>query len=554
MTAVGLERRLANFRSALPARPTVDLEDRARRSTIGAERLAASLDGELVRTPRGAYVRVEAPSTILPLDRPRLAGLPGQPPPDAPLLCLDTETTGLATAAGTLAFLVGLGWWEGSRFRQVQLLLPDHADEPALLDELARRIPADGWLVTYNGRGFDWPLLVARFRLARAAPPVHAGHLDLLPIVRRVFKHRMPDARLRSAETVLLGLRRVGDVEGWEIPARYLDFLRSGEPTRLLDVVRHNDEDVRSLARLLVHVDQGYADRERWSEAPAGDLAGLARAFSSHGRIGEALACIEAAIDARPVSSAPAPRAPMAPLPAPVSRAAPVDPDDDGPWWSPRRRPDFGGRPGRYSSTGSWPAAEGSRLDAAWTEVRLFVERARLLRRLGRYREAEETWLRVADRGGTLAILAWIEVAKLREHRFADHEAALAAARMAQRLAERQRWLGGWLIRVDGELARRAARLVRRIGAAQRLAAQGLVAQRAAPRAKRIWTASEVGTPSSPGRSTVSEAAAAANRRSAARPGGTPTPSGSSRAASTAARNVSPAPVGSTTPSDSIAG
>ncbi|MEZ0240350.1 MAG: ribonuclease H-like domain-containing protein, partial [Chloroflexota bacterium] len=453
MTAVGLERRLANFRSALPARPAVDLEDRARRSTIGAERLAASLDGELVRTPRGAYVRVEAPSTILPLDRPRLAGLPGQPPPGAPLLCLDTETTGLATAAGTLAFLVGLGWWEGSRFRQVQLLLPDHADEPALLDELARRIPPDGWLVTYNGRGFDWPLLVARFRLARAAPPIHAGHLDLLPLVRRVFKHRMPDARLRSAETVLLGLRRTGDVEGWEIPARYIDFLRSGEPTRLLDVVRHNDEDVRSLARLLVHVDQGYADRARWPEAPAGDLAGLARAFSSHGRIAEALACIEAAIDA--------PAAPNV-YPAMTRRGwgegSPrrVDPDDDGPWWSPRRRPDFGGRPGRHASTGSWPAAEGSHLDAPWTEVRLSVERARLLRRVGRYREAEETWLRVTDRGGTMAILAWIEVAKLREHRFADHEAALAAARMAQRLADRQRWLGGWLVRVDGELARRA--------------------------------------------------------------------------------------------------
>ena len=38
--------------------------------------------------------------------------LPGQPPPGAPLVCLDTETTGLATAAGTVAWLIGLGWWE----------------------------------------------------------------------------------------------------------------------------------------------------------------------------------------------------------------------------------------------------------------------------------------------------------------------------------------------------------------------------------------------------------------------------------------------------------
>ncbi|MGH2897758.1 MAG: ribonuclease H-like domain-containing protein, partial [Solirubrobacteraceae bacterium] len=103
-----------------------------------------AVGGELIRTPLGSFVMVESPPTILPVDRERLASLPGQPPADAPLLCRDTETTGLATAAGTLAFLVGLGWWEGSLFRQVQLLLPDQADEPALLAELAARIPRLG--------------------------------------------------------------------------------------------------------------------------------------------------------------------------------------------------------------------------------------------------------------------------------------------------------------------------------------------------------------------------------------------------------------------------
>src|SRR5215210_7884227 len=141
---ISLERRFANFRAGLTARETVaDPPPSAapRSSSIGAERLAAAVDGELIRTRLGSFVMLEAPTTLLPVDRERLARLPGQPPSDAPLLCLDTETTGLATAAGTLAFLVGLGWWEGSRFRQVQLLLPDHADEPAMLAELASRIP-----------------------------------------------------------------------------------------------------------------------------------------------------------------------------------------------------------------------------------------------------------------------------------------------------------------------------------------------------------------------------------------------------------------------------
>jgi hypothetical protein len=278
-----LERRLANFRAATRARPLDTPWQRAASPDL-AERMAEALDGEVVRTPRGTVVRREPRTHDLPIDRGRLAHLPGQPPPNAPLVCLDTETTGLATAAGTVAFLVGLGWWEGDRFRQVQLLLPDHAEEPALLELIAERIRPDTWLVTYNGRGFDWPLLVTRYRMARRAAPQHAGHLDLLPLVRRLFRHRMADARLRTAEAELLGLRRIGDVEGWQIPGRYLDFLRGGPADPLVEVVRHNDQDVRSLAHLVGHVERGYAGADARRAAPPGDLAGLARVFARERR------------------------------------------------------------------------------------------------------------------------------------------------------------------------------------------------------------------------------------------------------------------------------
>jgi uncharacterized protein YprB with RNaseH-like and TPR domain len=87
-----------------------------------------------------------------------------------------------------------------------------------LLTALAGYIPLDGWLVTYNGRGFDWPLLVTRYRMARRAAPIHGGHLDLLPVVRRLFRHRLEDARLRTVESGLLGMVRHGDIDGSEIP------------------------------------------------------------------------------------------------------------------------------------------------------------------------------------------------------------------------------------------------------------------------------------------------------------------------------------------------
>lgn len=454
---VALERRLANFRARSAADGEPDQADLVRRVAIGAERLAAELDGELIRTPVGNFVRVERRSDVIPIDRARLASLPGQPPHDVPLICLDTETTGLATAAGTLAFLVGLGWWEGARFRQVQLLLPDHVDEPALLDELRRHIPTDGWLVTYNGKGFDWPLIVARYRMARGGAPAHAGHLDLLPIVRRLFRHRMPDARLQTAEAHLLGLRRHDDVPGWEIPARYLQFLRDGEPARLIDIARHNDEDVRSLARLLAYIEVRLGDATARRNAPPGDLAGLARAFAGQRRFEEALACIDAATAGSAQAAPPTVPATI------VTREPRIVREELDDWWLPRRRPDFGGRFGPPGAASARQSVAGDRLDARWTPLRLATERALLLRRLGRHAEAETAWLGAADAGGMPGALAWVEVAKIREHRRRDLEAAMAATLAALRIIERRRLIGGAPARLERDLVRRAGRLGLRI-------------------------------------------------------------------------------------------
>jgi hypothetical protein len=447
-----LSRRLERYRSAAHA-----LADAANRSpalepAAGlAERLAAVMDGEIVTTHEGTYVRCEVPTRSIALDRDRLATLPGQPPAGAPLVCLDTETTGLATAAGTVAWLIGLGWWEdGERFRQVQLLLPDHAEERALLSAVAATIPPTAWLVTYNGRGFDWPLLVARFRMARRPAPGHDGHLDLLPIVRRLFRHRMADARLRTAEAELLGLHRVGDVEGWEIPSRYLQFLRGGPADVLLDVVRHNDQDVRSLARLLVHLETRLGDADRRSEARSGDLAGLARAFARERRLHEALGCLDAAMahgDEPPAG--------------PPQVAARERPGEDDPWWSPRRPADFGGRYRPPQVLGGTPRT--AAFDAPWTTDRIAMDRAHLLRRLGRYGDAAAAWEAIAAGTGRGAIVGAIELAKLHEHRLGDRRAAMTAVLRGFAIVERRRRIGRPEPALEADLRRRHDRLSRRL-------------------------------------------------------------------------------------------
>jgi hypothetical protein len=54
--------------------------------------------------------------------------------------------------------------------------------------------------------------------------------------------------RLTTLERMLLNMRRVGDVNGFEIPGRFFQFLRTADPRPLEPVLEHNRLDLVSLA------------------------------------------------------------------------------------------------------------------------------------------------------------------------------------------------------------------------------------------------------------------------------------------------------------------
>jgi uncharacterized protein len=181
-----------------------------------------------------------------------LARLDSPPGPATGLLFIDTETTGLAGGTGTYAFLVGTGAFEaGDVFVVTQYFMRDLDEEPALLAALAPVLARATALVTFNGSGFDLPLLETRFVLARRRWPSGLPHLDLLRPARRVWTACMPDCRLTTLERDVLGLVRDDDVYGSLIPALYFDFLRSRRAGPLARVFAHNRDDILSLAVLL---------------------------------------------------------------------------------------------------------------------------------------------------------------------------------------------------------------------------------------------------------------------------------------------------------------
>ncbi len=404
-------RQLARLRALEPrVRPAAELMPPPARMPVpgGAERLAAAIGGRVIVGATGSVVVVER-DVHVPLDPRPLAQLPFSVDVNRPLFLLDTETTGLGTAAGTLIFLCGMAWWSGETLRVVQLWLPDHPDEEAFLDALAGYVPAGAWLVTYNGRTFDWPLITTRYRLSRREPPELAGHLDLLPISRTLFKHRLPDARLASVESGVAGVHRDADLPGALIPDRYFAWLRRGEAEPLRDVMEHNHQDVVSMARLLAVLVERMANPEGHLQAHPGDLVGLARAYRRNDRPLEALSCLEAAL---------------------------AQPDPERSAWG----------------SGSW-----------FDRGQAWLDQARLLSVLGERERALEAWRQAVLCGGRTAVHGWIGIAKHREHRSRDPFGALDAAESAYRLMVQRRSLGRFDRDAERDLTRRLRRLRERV-------------------------------------------------------------------------------------------
>jgi hypothetical protein len=192
-------------------------------------------------------------------------------------LFLDTETTGLAGGTGTFPFLIGLGWFEKDSFITCQLFARDFSEERAMLRYLGDLASGKQFLVTFNGRAYDLNLLTTRFILNRAQDTLTTmPHIDLLHPSRRIFAHRLENARLSTIETQVLGVRRKGDVPGFEIPQRYFDWLQQRDGKLLEDIFEHNRLDIVSMASLLKHISGLAEDSQEMGRGHHGDLLNLA--------------------------------------------------------------------------------------------------------------------------------------------------------------------------------------------------------------------------------------------------------------------------------------
>jgi uncharacterized protein YprB with RNaseH-like and TPR domain len=288
------------------------IEDKSRQRSAGSRRarLEDILGGEVEETESGRVFvvrqRFEAghrhgsellgsAAELVPESMSLLTRRGIAPPAGGRLLYLDTETTGLAGGTGTYVFLVGAGFFAGGTFEVRQYFMRDLDEEPALLSAVGALLGEFDGVVTYNGGGFDLPLLETRFVLARRRFPDDVFHLDLLSSARRLWSTRLADCRLGTLERHVLGFTRDDDLPGALIPAAYFEYLRRKQPGALPRIFEHNRHDILSLAALTGWVTGAVA------RAPVGDLhpeelAGLGRLWEA-ADVERGLACYQMALE-----------------------------------------------------------------------------------------------------------------------------------------------------------------------------------------------------------------------------------------------------------------
>jgi uncharacterized protein YprB with RNaseH-like and TPR domain len=210
---------------------------------------------------------------------------------------LDTETTGLAGGTGTFAFMIGLGFFEKDKFLVHQFFMRDYSEERASLLLLKGLLESFQFLITFNGRLYDIPLLETRFILSRLSSKIkEMPNFDLLYPSRRIWKGAYDNCRLITLESQLLGVEREDDVPSEWIPYLYFDYLQTGDASKIHRVFYHNQMDILSMVALSGRIHLTYHDPQAAQPRKGIEHFALGRLFWEHRYPEKAVSCFEIAL------------------------------------------------------------------------------------------------------------------------------------------------------------------------------------------------------------------------------------------------------------------
>jgi len=203
-------------------------------------------------------------------------------------LFIDLETTGLSGGTGVIAFLVGLGFYRDDKFYVAQFFLGELAEEERMIQELVQFFSQMNFqsVVTFNGKGFDMPLLETRFILHKQPFILsELPHLDFLYSARSLWRHKHENCRLYHLAREVVEADRSEDIPSAEIPWRYFQYLNTGNFELIEPILYHNQEDILSLLGVIIVGSFIFSEEKEEKLTDAMDLFGAGRVMEN---IGEA--------------------------------------------------------------------------------------------------------------------------------------------------------------------------------------------------------------------------------------------------------------------------
>jgi uncharacterized protein YprB with RNaseH-like and TPR domain len=126
-----------------------------------------------------------------------------------------------------------------------------------MLAALWQRLGGATTLVTFNGKSFDWPMVVDRSRrhlLSRGITVAPPRHVDLLHLARRRWRGELPDCKLQTLERRVCGRLRADDLPSHMIPAAYQQFVRTRFEREMDQVLLHNAVDLVTMLDLTMRL------------------------------------------------------------------------------------------------------------------------------------------------------------------------------------------------------------------------------------------------------------------------------------------------------------
>ncbi|MDH5720337.1 MAG: ribonuclease H-like domain-containing protein [Spirochaetia bacterium] len=170
------------------------------------------------------------------------------------ILFFDVECVDLSFGPNNIPFLIGMGYFIKNDFIVEQVFLESPVDEDSMLSFLDKFWQKFDYIVTYNGKSFDVPLIKSRFRYFQKEYPDHfMRHFDIYHILKRIFPQKR--SRLVDYESAVLQIERKDDLPGSLAGQAYFEYQKQNNETLMQKLYKHNETDILSLAALSIKLD-----------------------------------------------------------------------------------------------------------------------------------------------------------------------------------------------------------------------------------------------------------------------------------------------------------